>query len=439
MSGRVVIRDARLWPAPPEVSAEANVVVEGERIALVTSAPIAGKPGDWEIHADGRLLLPGFVDAHTHLSRRLAQGLSGSRAYPRGYPQLDEPLRGRYERTLQPEDLRAAARLALAEAALSGTTTVFDLLRAPGCAPGSLDAVGEAAREIGLRAVVAYGASERDGAAAVGLQECERFAREAGSGRFGPFVRGAVGLCHVETIGVAALGGVAELAHTNGLIVHGAESEQELADAFDAHGMRTLARLREVGLLGPKSLLAHGNQLNRREAEILAELSGFLSLTPRAALFSEERPPRLEAAIEAGTYAVLGTDGLSASVRGEAPWALALWRRGARPGAQLGFFAIERMVLEGGGRLAGRIFDAEFGRLEEGRIADLVLLDERPATPLRADSACGHLLTAAADARVAWTLVAGRPIVREGVLLTADLAELAARAAQRSDALWRRI
>ena len=67
------------------------------------------------------------------------------------------------------------------------------------------------------------------------------------------------------------------------------------------------------------TVASHGNHLNRREGEILAEIGGFCAYTPRSALLAEERPPRLEAAVDAGTYAVLGTDGLSPSVRGGDP------------------------------------------------------------------------------------------------------------------------
>jgi len=333
----------------------------------------------------------------------------------------------------------AAAKLAFCEAALAGTTTVFELLRAPACAAGSLDAIGEAAREVGLRAVIGYGASERDGAAAVGLQECARFAGETAAERFGPRVRGTLGLSHPETVSTALLGGAAQLAHTAGLQLHAAETEEELAEQFQTHGKRGLERLAEIGMLSPSTLAAHGNHLNRRECEILAEIGGFCAFTPRAALLAEERPPRLEAAVDAGAYAVLGTDGLGPSVRAEVPWALALWRRSARPGAQQGFYAVERAAVEGGARLMARFFGCESGLVAAGRAADLVLLDHQPATPLLPTAMCGQLALGIAEARAAWTIVAGQVLVREGVLLTADAGEAAARALELATALWKRV
>ncbi len=439
MTERLVIREARPWPAAADTGSLATVVVEDGLIAEVTERQVPARPGDWIIEARGRLLTPGFVDAHSHVTRKLAVGLCEGRSYPKGHPQLEEPLRGRFERALERDDLVAAARLAFCEAALAGTTTVFEQLRAPACADGSLDPIGEAAHAVGLRAVVCYGASERDGAAAVGLQECARFADEAGAGRFGPLVRGSLGVAHAETVNAAVLGSAAQLSHTAGLQVHAAETEEELADAFLAHGNRGLERLAEIGMLGPMTVASHGNHLNRREGEILAEIGGFCAYTPRAALLAEEPPPRLEAAVDAGTYAVLGTDGLSPSVRAEIPWALALWRRTARPGGQQGFYAVERMAVEAGGRLMGRFFGCSAGQVAVGQAADLVLLDYRPPTPVKAESICGHLVPGIAEARAAWTIVAGRVIVREGALLTQDWAEAAAKSLEQAERLWNRL
>jgi cytosine/adenosine deaminase-related metal-dependent hydrolase len=143
---RLVFRRVSLWGRPGEWGTRYSVAVEGDRVTAIDVEDLPRRPGDWQIEGEGRVLLPGFVDGHTHLHRRLARGLTGGAVFPRGYPQLEEPLRSRYERALTAEDLRAAATLGAAEAALAGTTAVFDLLRAPGCAEGSLSAIAEAPR-----------------------------------------------------------------------------------------------------------------------------------------------------------------------------------------------------------------------------------------------------------------------------------------------------
>src|SRR5580700_7663216 len=108
MPQRLVFRRAALWDAR---GSAADVLVEDGRVAEISQAPLPRSPGDWDIEARGRLLLPGFVDAHNHLERRLARGLNGPSGASRGHPQLEEPVRGRFERALTHEDLLAASRL----------------------------------------------------------------------------------------------------------------------------------------------------------------------------------------------------------------------------------------------------------------------------------------------------------------------------------------
>jgi len=158
-------------------------------------------------------------------------------------------------------------------------------------------------------------------------------------------------------------------------------------------------------------------------------------------------------------WAPTGASGVAA----ELPASLALWRRSARPLATQGFYALERLVT-GGPRLIGRLFASaaggatdpsalgEPGRVAVGDLADLVLLDEWGATPstqqpkgasssgmLGAPGSVAQLALVAADARVAWTVVGGKVIVREGELLGHDLRALSRTARERAEALWKRL
>lgn len=392
--------------------------------------------------------VPGFVDSHTHLERRLAWGLTAGNGASRGHPQLEEPLRSRFERALDHEDLSAAAKLALAEAALSGTTSIFALCRAPGCAEGSLDRLAEAAQAIGVRAVLAYGCSHRDGAFTLGVQENVRFCEAR---KDDPTVRGMVGLAHPDEVGDAALDALADVVSRHGLHLHAAETEAELAQGFHAFGRRTLERLGALGLLNGRTLAAHLNHISRRETLTLADAGATCAFTPRAALFAEERPPRLEALLDAGPQGAVGTDGVASDVAAELAFGFALWRRTAKPLAWQGFYALERLAV-GGSRLAQRIFTpgraAERGPLEPGRLqvgdaADLVLLEDYAATPAAgATPGTGSIVQLAqvmGGARAAWTVAAGRVLVREGELLGQDLRQLSTEAYARAEQVWKRL
>jgi cytosine/adenosine deaminase-related metal-dependent hydrolase len=457
---RLVFRRVALWARPGERGAHYSVAVEGDRITAIDVEDLPRRPGDWQVEGDGRLLLPGFVDGHTHLHRRLARGLTAGPVYPRGYPQLEEPLRSRYERALTHEDLQASVRLAAAEAALGGTTSLFDLVRAPGCAEGSLSVVAQAVREVGLRSALAYGASDRDGAVSVGIQECVRFCEEARRSNFEesatsaseaprrPLVMGMAGLAHPDALGGATLDALQELVSLHGLHFHALETEAELALGYQLHGRRTVERMADFGLLGPRTLAAHNNQINLPETRLLGGAGATCAFTPRAAMLTEERAPRPEAVLEAGVQAVLGTDGLGVSSKGEWPWLLALWRRNARPEAQHGYHALDRLWL-GSQRLLSRVFSfglapggtgpGAAGRLAVGDQADLVLMDHRAGVPFSAESLPAQLALSLAEARVSWTVVGGRVLVREGELLTLDVREAEAHARERAEALWKRL
>jgi cytosine/adenosine deaminase-related metal-dependent hydrolase len=204
----------------------------------------------------------------------------------------------------------------------------------------------------------------------------------------------------------------------------------------------------DFGLVGSRTLAAHNNQINRPETRLLADSNATCAFTPRAAMLAEERPPRLEAAFDAGVQAVLGTDGLGGQLKGEWPWVLALWRRTARAEAQQGYYALDRLWL-GAQRLLGRVFSGGFGtgssgpgaagRLSVGDQADLVLVDHRPGAPQTEESLPAQMALSLSDARVAWTVVGGRVVVREGELLTLDLREAEAKARECAQALWKRL
>jgi cytosine/adenosine deaminase-related metal-dependent hydrolase len=458
---RLVFRRVTLWARPGERGAQYSVAVEGDRISAIDVEDLPRRPGDWQIDGEGRLLLPGFVDGHTHLHRRLARGLTAGPIFPRGYPQLEEPLRSRYERVLTHEDLRAAVRLAAAEAALSGTTGLFDLLRAPACAEGSLSVAAQALKEVGLRGALAYGASDRDGAVSVGIQECVRFCEEARRSNLEesaaspselprrPLIVGMAGLSHPDALGSATLDALQELVSLHGLHFHALETEAELALGYQLHGRRTVERMADFGLLGVRTLAAHNNQINLPETRLLADASATCAFTPRASMLSEERPPRLEAALEAGVQTVLGTDGLGLQLKGEWPWVLALWRRNARPDAQHGYHALDRLWL-GAHRLQSRVFSGSgfgpggggpsaAGRLSVGDPADLVLVEHHAGVPFTPESLPAQVALSLAEAAVAWTVVGGRVLVREGELLTLDVREAEAHARERAEALWKRL
>ncbi len=360
--------------------------------------------------SDG-VIVPGAVNAHTHLYSALAPlGMPAPQREPRTFIEILEQIWWRLDRALDADSLRAAARLYAAEALLAGTTVLIDHHESPDLIEGSLDVIADACEEIGVRALVCYGATERNdgiGEAQSGLAECRRFI--VANRR--TLVRGAVGLHASFTVSDETIREAGELCRASGapLHVHVAEDAADVEDARRRGYEGPLERLHRLRALEPRSILAHGVHLSEEEVRLAERLRLWLVQNPRS-----NRGNRVgyASSLRASSHVALGTDGYPADMAAEAE---ALREEGARAGERAAAVA-ER--LSGGQRLAGEIFGLDFAPLAVGAAADAVVV---------------------AGGRVRHVMVADRLVVRDGQLLTVDISKIREEAAREAARLWDRM
>ena len=151
----------------------ADVVIAGDRVAGVGTAP-AGVP---RRDCGGALVIPGSVCAHTHLYSALARGMPFRLEAPGSFVEILQRVWWRLDRALDEETVRLSALVGGLDALLSGTTSLVDHHASPEFVEGSLDVVADALAELGLRSVLAYEVTDRDGPARAraGLAENDRF------------------------------------------------------------------------------------------------------------------------------------------------------------------------------------------------------------------------------------------------------------------------
>jgi cytosine/adenosine deaminase-related metal-dependent hydrolase len=426
MEGRLVIRNGIV----PRAGAGATVVVEGRRIARV-AAPgdrVEGRPGDWDVDADGRLVVPGGIDAHAHLALGALHRLAAlpGRAPPAGggrWLAAGEPL----ERRATPERVEPLVRAAALAALRAGVTCAVDLVRgAPGAAAAVLDAEARALRSVGLRAIVAHGARGEPGGLRGGAEEVEAAAAFAGRHAADRTLRGAIGIAGLADASEDLLAAAAGPGRAHGLVASVGEDEADLVRAFERWGKRPVGVLAARGLLSPRAVVAHAGTAVHHEGVALAEAEAFLAIAPRAAMLRGAPVPPLLPFAALEVRIVLGTDGLFPDVAGEAVAAAMLHRqaeRTAAPAAGAGGWA----AWPDAARLASTFFGAPLGVLEAGALADLAILDWRPTVPLPA-APDGDLALLWAGAPAAWVVVDGEVRLREGRLLGGDEAAIAAAA-----------
>jgi cytosine/adenosine deaminase-related metal-dependent hydrolase len=379
----------------------------GRSVAIADGRVAAAAPPDAArlACADGEIE-PGAVCAHTHLYSGLAPyGMPPAVPPPQSFLEILERVWWRLDCALDGESLRAAARDYVARALLAGTTTLIDHHESPNLIDGSLAILAEACETLGVRALLCYGASERNFGrpeARRGLAECRRVAAS-------PLVRGLVGLHASFTISDETALEAGALARELGAIVHVhvAEDQADVDDARRRGYPGPLERLLALDALPEGSILAHGVRLSRDEVRRAADAGCWFVHNPRS---NEGNRVGYAGALAAAQRVALGTDGWDPDMAAE--------------DAALRQLAAQNGDANVGGRLAmGRALVAErFGAAAEplapGSLGDLIV---------RRNGAVIHVV------------VGGRVVVENGVLATADAESITAEARAQAKRLWARM
>ncbi len=258
----------------------------------------------------------GEVNAHTHLYSGLAPlGMPAPEPEPENFVQILERVWWRLDRALDEDSLRASARLYVAEALGHGTMGLIDHHESPEFIAGSLDVLADVCQDLGMYAVLCYGATERNGGideARRGLEECRRFIADNRR----PLVRGVVGLHAAFTVSDETIRAAADMARDLDTVLH-IHVAEDLADVSDSRSRGysgVIDRLARLGALIPGSIFAHGVHLDAAEIAICADNGCWLVQNPRSNRGNRVGYPEYLAASD---RVALGTDGYPADMAAE--------------------------------------------------------------------------------------------------------------------------
>jgi putative selenium metabolism protein SsnA len=426
----MLLRGATLATLDPPRVERADLRIEGDRVAL-RAASLPARDGEPVMELDGALVLPGLVNAHTHLYSALARGMPPPKAPPRSFVEILERVWWRLDRALDEEAIRLSGLVGAIEAALSGVTLLVDHHSSPSHVCGSLALLKDAIEEVGLRSVLCYEVTDRNGSEGRdrGIEENVSFQARGQSA----LTRGMIGAHASFTLGDESLEGLAAAARQtgSGLHIHAAEDRADVEDCRARYGCSIPERLERHGVLSARTLLAHCVHLSPSEVETAHAHGAWIAHNARSNMNNSVG----HAPTSALRRAALGTDGIDQDVLAEARGAYLKMRDAGRADAAGGTL----QLVAGGHRLAAALFGLPFGTLAEGAPADLIVLEYRPPTPLDAGNLAGHLLFGVDRSHVASVMVAGRWVVRERRLANVDVEAVFARARSAAGGLWRRM
>ncbi len=415
----LLIRAKWILPVVPRGAAlpdHALAVRDGRIVGL---APAEAAKTRWRAEEvrelDHHALIPGLINSHGHASMSLLRGVSDDLPLQEWLNDRIWPLENQL---VGAEFVRDGARLSIAEMIRGGTTCFADMYFFP-------DVVAECALAAGMRAQLcgpildfpSAWASDAGDYMRKAQELCERYADE-------PLLRIAYGPHAPYTVSDDLFRAVAEQARELGarIHIHVHENAAEIAEALRDTGRRGLARLREFGLIAADFQCVHATQLLDEEIALLAEAGTSVIHCPESNMKLASGACRVADLLAAGVNVALGTDGAAANndldMFGEMRSAALLGKLTAADASALPAAAVLEMATINGARALG--MERDCGSLEAGKWADLtaVRLDELNTSPLY--DVCSHLVYAAHCSQVNDVWCAGRPLLRDGRLLTVD-------------------
>ncbi|MEM2866091.1 MAG: amidohydrolase family protein [Candidatus Hadarchaeales archaeon] len=411
---KLLIKDGYLVTMDPRrrVLKRGSVLVEGSRVAGVGEEIKGG--ADRVIEARGMAVLPGLINAHTHSPMTLFRGAADDMELE---PWLREKI-WPVEARLKAEDCYVGALLACAEMIKSGTTCFADMYF-------FMEKVAEAVGRSGLRASLSYGMIELGvpGRCEEELRKGERLVREH-HGSFDGRVQTMFGPHAPYTCSPECLQKVRERAERYGvgIHIHLSETEREVREVKERYGKSPVELLHSIGLLGPRLLAAHCVWVDEGEMELMARSGVKPVHNPASNLKLASGISPVPAMLGRGIPVALGTDGAASNnsldMFQEMKLAALIHKGWGRNPTLLPAQTVLEMATLHGARALG--MEGEVGSIEEGKKADLILIDLRSLrfTPLH--QVLSHLVYASTGELVDTVIVDGRVLMRRRKLLTLD-------------------
>ena len=428
------------WEKENRILDDRAILIEGDRIKEIGSSSdlVKKHPAAEKLDAGGQYVMPGGICAHTHFYGAYARGMAIPGPAPRDFPEILKKLWWPLDRSLDAESIRYSVLPCVVDAIKHGTTTLIDHHASPNAIDGSLDIIAEEVEKSGLRAVLCYEVTDRDGEEKMraGVNENIRFMKKDKS----PRLAGTFGLHASLTLSESSLALCRDSAPAGaGFHIHTAEHESDEYDSLNKSGLRVIDRLQKHDLLGPGTITTHGVHIDAREMQILTESGTWLSHQPRSNMNNGVGVAPIESMMRAGVKVCLGNDGFSNAMWEEWKAAYLLHKVHHRDPRRMGGYDVQQMAVYNNAALANVFFpNAPIGQLIAGAVADMIFVDYQPNTPVTAGNLPWHIIFGFQQSMVTTTIVAGKVLMKDRTLLTLDEKDISAKAREIAPRVWDR-
>ena len=437
-NGRVITQDKN----NPYIENGAVVIKKEKIIAVGKAEEILKNYSDDEIiDVENKVIMPGIINAHHHIYSAFARGMASSGKAPKDFMEILEGLWWKIDKKLTLEDLKYSAYTTYIDCIKNGVTTVFDHNASPYAVKNSLFTIANAAQKLGIRTCLCYEVSDRDGEEILkdGIDENINFIKEYNNNSQN-MIKGMFGLHAAFTLSNESLAMCREKMEgiNAGYNVHVAEGKADLEDSLAKYGKRVVERLNEFGILGKKTLAVHCIHIDENELNILKDTDTYVVHNPESNMGNAVGCQPFLKLFEKGITTGLGTDGYTSDMF-ESMKVANIIHKHVNQNPSVAWGEVPEAMFENNRKIAGEYFEGELGILKEGALADVIVVDYDPLTPLTENNINSHILFGMMGRSVVTTIINGKTVMHDRKLVGINEKEIFEQSRAAAQKLWDRM
>jgi putative selenium metabolism protein SsnA len=392
------------------------------------------------IDAKGKLIMPGFINTHMHYYSTFARGMANDSPAATKFSEILKGLWWRLDKVLTLEDVYYSAIGPMIDQVKNGVTTVFDHHAGPYAITGSLFKIEEASKMIGIRSNLCYETSDRDGEKTIneGIAENLDFIKYC-NGKNDDMIKGMFGLHASMTISDKTLDkclkGMEGL--DAGFHVHTAEGIEDLEDSKEKYGKGVVERWYDKGVLSDKTIAVHCVHISQEEMDMLKEKNAIVVNNPESNMGNAVGTSPVLEMFKKGILLGLGTDGYTTDMM-ESYKVGNIIHKIIKGDSNVAWGEFPVMLFENNRKITERFIKGQVGILKEGALADIIIVDYNPPTPINENNINSHLLFGINGRNVDTTIINGKVIMENRQLVNIDEESLMARSRSLAESVWKR-
>jgi putative selenium metabolism protein SsnA len=392
------------------------------------------------IDAKGKLIMPGFINAHMHYYSTFARGMANDSPAPKNFVDILKGLWWRLDKVLTLDDVYYSAAVPMIDQIKNGVTTAIDHHASPFAIKGSLFKIAEAAETFGIRSNLCYETSDRDGEkiSEEGIAENVEFIKYCNK-KNDDMMKAMFGLHASMTISDKTLDSC--LSEINGLNtgfhVHCAEGIEDVEDSKAKYGKGVIERWYDNGVLSNKTIAVHCIHISEKEMDMLKEKDTMVVHNPESNMGNAVGASPILEMHKKGILLGLGTDAYTNDMM-ESYKVANIIHKHVKGDSNVAWGEVPDMLFNSNRKIVERFIDGKVGILQEGALADVIVVDYNPPTPINESNINGHLLFGITGKNVDTTIINGKVLMEARKLVNIDEERIMAKSRELAAKVWER-